>query len=183
MQLFPSYFSIRLLTYWNTISWYYEQCKHKLQSFYRYQRNYPSSDTWYLCKGHTLPLCAIHVVEPMESEWTYQNSTLTHTSDPAFHRRYTFSWLSAKIVHVEADAEYDIDPFLESLTIYTTPLSPPTLNTLFQAWCIHATKWFPVPHLIQFHLIDDQGEEQLLSLHVDSSCLVCHTHKIYAEPK
>ena len=183
MASLAAYFSIRLLPYINWVSDYYQRIVCHLQSFYHYQSRYPHSDTWHLLKGHTLPLCAIHLTEPIESEWIYKNHTLTHSSDPAFHQRYTFSWLSAKIVHVEGDAEYDIDPFLESLVCYATPLNPPTLHTIFQAWCIDAKKWFPLQHMIQFHTIDNQGEEQLLSLKADSSCLVFHQQKIYAEPK
>ena len=183
MAYLKPYFSIKLLSLCNRASTIYDRISHYIRSIYQYQANYRNSTKWLFLKGHTLPLCESHVINPMESEWIYDEltHTLTHSSDPASHQYYTFSWLSAKIVDVEENAEYDIDSFLEQLTIYTNSSHPPNLLTIFHAWCIHAKLWFPVHRLILFHTINDMGEEHTLSLKVDLSCLVIRNRKIYSE--
>lgn len=179
MASIRSYFYMRALSLCNYITSVYDHISHYVRSLYRYQIKYPDSNKWLFMKGHTLPLCLSHVSNPIESEWKYDalTNTLTHSSDPTLHQRYTFSWLSAKIVHVEENAEYDIDSFLEQLTIYTQ--YSPSLLTIFHAWCIHAKRWFPVHHIILFHTIDHMGEEHTLSLKVDVSCLLLQNQKIY----
>jgi len=161
----------------------YDHISNYIRSLYRYQIKYGDSTKWLMMQGHTLPLCEAYVSNPIEFEWKYDELThrLTHKSDPATHQLHTFSWLSAKIVHVEEHAEYDIDPFLEQLTVYTTEKHPPSLLTIFHTWCIHAKRWFPVHHMILFHTIDNQGEEITLSLKVDLTCLVVQNHKIYTD--
>jgi hypothetical protein len=178
-----SYFCMKALSLCNYMSSIYDHISHYIRSLYRYQIKYSNSTKWLLMQGHTLPLCEAHVSNPLEFEWKYDELThsLTHKSDPASHQLHTFSWLSAKIVHVEENAEYDIDSFLEQLTVYTTMKHPPSLLTIFHAWCIHVKRWFPVHHMILFHTIDNMGEETTLSLKVDLTCLVVHNHKIYTE--
>ena len=177
------YFSIRALSLCNYAASLYDRIYHYVRSIYHYQIKYTDSTKWVFLKGHTLPLCLSHIINPIESEWKYDSltHTLTHCSDPTLHQLHTFSWLSAKIVHVEENTEYDIDSFLEKLTIYTTMVHPPSLLTLFHAWCIHAKLWFPVHHMILFHTIDNMGEETTLSLKVDLTCLVMRNQKIYTE--
>lgn len=174
------YFSMRVLSLCNYAISLYNHISHYVRSLYQYQIKYSDSNKWLLIKGHTLPLCISHVNNSIEYEWKYDalKHTLTHTSDPTLHQLYTFSWLSAKIVHVEENTEYDIDSFLEQLTIYTNEY-PPSLLTIFQAWCIHTKQWFPVNHMILFHTIDSNGEENTLSLKVDLTCLVMRNQKIY----
>jgi len=72
------------------------------------------------------------------------------------------SWLSAKVVVYENEnhsTEYAIDDFISTLRIYTVVNRPPTLMMIFMLWCIHTKQWFSSSANIEFHIIDDMGEE------------------------
>jgi hypothetical protein len=136
---------------------------------------------WLLLDGHSLPLSQMYAPST-EAEWTYHEGThtLSHSSESS--TSCAFSWLSVKLVtiHKGISNEFDMDPFLETLTIHTS--IAPSLMVLFLAWCAHTKHWFPKNSLVQFHIIDREGQERMLTLSSDCNCLILEGTQIYDQP-
>lgn len=137
---------------------------------------------WLLIDDHSLPLLMAHTSSPVEASWMYDEytSTLTYCKDAPTHP-CTLSWLSTKITVVIQDkaVDYDMDPFLEKFRILTDPSVVPSLRTIFLSWCAHTRNWFPPHCIVQFHIIDHEGQERMLSLNVDNKCLEMRDSKLY----
>jgi hypothetical protein len=137
---------------------------------------------WLLIDDHSLPLLLAHTTVPIQASWMYDEytSTLTYCKDTPTHP-CTLSWLSTKITVVIQDKEtdYDMDPFMEKFRILTEPSVAPPLRAIFLSWCAHTRNWFPPHAIIQFHIIDHEGQERMLSLHVDNNCLEIRNSKLY----
>jgi len=96
------------------------------------------------------------------------------------HVASKMSWLSAKLVIIDqqdSEVEYDMDSFLEEFRMYSNQV--PTLTILFLCWCAQYRRWFSSNAIVQFHIIDHNGENQMLTLGVDNRSLVLRDHKIY----
>ena len=137
---------------------------------------------WLLIDNHSLPLLLAYTPSPIEASWMYDESTstLTYCKDIPTHP-CTLSWLSTKITVVNQDkaTDYDMDPFLEKFRILTEPSIAPPLRAIFLSWCAHTRNWFPPNSIIQFHIIDHEGQERMLSLNVDNKCLKIRDSKLY----
>ena len=137
---------------------------------------------WLLIDDHSLPLLLSHTTSPIPASWMYDEytSTLTYCKGEPTHP-CTLSWLSTKMTVVIQDkvTDYDMDPFLEKFRILTEPSVAPPLRTIFLSWCAHTRNWFPPNCIVQFHIIDHEGQERMLSLHVDNTCLEIRDSKLY----
>ena len=76
--------------------------------------------------------------------------------------------------------EYNIDDFINTFRVSTKTHRTPTLAMIFIAWCITTKQWFALNNMIEFHIIDDQGEEHILSLYIDNECLHISNNKLYS---
>jgi hypothetical protein len=137
--------------------------------------------TWLIIDNHTLPLSLAHAPYPLDASWKYIESshTLTYCKENPTSV-CTFSWLSAKLVTIDLGIheEHDMDPFLEKLQIHTSNVVP-SLHVIFLAWCAHTKHWLAKNGIVQFHIIDHEGNERMLSLQVDSTCLQIRNSKLY----
>jgi hypothetical protein len=137
---------------------------------------------WLFIDDHSLPLLLAYAPSPIPASWMYDEytSTLTYCKDVPTHP-CTLSWLSTKITVVIQDksTDYDMDPFLEKFRILTDPSVAPPLRTIFLSWCAHTRNWFPPNGIVQFHIIDHEGQERMLSLNVDNTCLEMRNSKLY----
>lgn len=139
---------------------------------------------WLLIDDHSLPLLMAYTPFPIQASWMYDEytSTLTYCKDNIVPtHRCTLSWLSTKMTVVMQDKtmDYDMDPFLEKFCILMEPSVTPPLRTIFLSWCAHTRNWFPPNNIIQFHIINHEGQERMLSLHVDNTCLEIRGSKLY----
>jgi hypothetical protein len=95
-----------------------------------------------------------------------------------------FSWLSAKIRIIKSNKqneaiEYDIDEFIEVFNINTLDNVVPTLYMVFMCWCAYTKHWFRPEDHVEFHIINDMGEEIVLNLEDHNEALVIKRNRIY----
>jgi hypothetical protein len=136
--------------------------------------------TWLFITGHTLPLPLSHIHNQIDAQWIYSNYSLTSLSKPC-DTVCKISWLSAKIciIHKDNEKEYDIDPFLQNFKLHTHLDTVPTLTSLFLSWCAETRQWFRPDCIVQFHVIDHEGAEQMLTLRADNNCFEIRDQKLY----
>lgn len=111
-----------------------------------------------------------------------RSTTLEHSSNLSNETDYfKMSWLSANIrIHQEDHPieEYNIDDFLSTFVVKTTPEIVPSLTTIFQAWCSYKKHWFHPLSTIEFCIIDEMGEDRTIELIEHNYDLVIHRHTI-----
>lgn len=177
------YYLIKCITIWN---WMKDKGKSLYNStvyFYCYILDYfyNTHNKWIFSPGYPVPMNQIIII-PNNNKWEYNstNNILSyHTNDI----KCSFSWLSAKLVVYENENEiqstsYDIDEFISTLRVYTIANRPPTLMMIYMLWCIYAKQYFSSSTTIEFHIIDDMGEQYVYySQHVGS--LTIRNQKIY----
>jgi len=178
--MFRSYFYTKALQLWNWVS---DQCEYLRTQFHeikQYSRSYGLNKSWVFMRGHTLPLPLSHIKNDISATWKYSNHVLTSLSQPT-DIVCKLSWLSAKIVVINTheEQEFDIDPFLAAFRVHTHGDMTPSLTFLFLTWCAQTNQWFQHDSIVQFHIIDHQGQEHLLTIGADNRCLIIHDKKIY----
>ena len=180
--MFRSYFLTKAMQLWNWATDTYQHIRTQLAEVYHHARVYYCglTRTWVFIHGHSLPLPISHIKNKVNSTWIYSNHLLTSAYQPA-DTTCKLSWLSAKIivVHKDGETEYDIDSFLSAFRLYAHKNVAPSLTQFFLCWCAQTNQWFPADTIVQFHVIDHQGEEQLLTLGADNYSLVIRDQKIY----
>jgi hypothetical protein len=180
--MFRSYFLTKALQLWNWVTDSYHHIRTQLIEGYHYSRMYYGglTHTWAFIKGHSLPLPISHIKNKVSPTWIYSNHILTSIYQPA-DTICKLSWLSAKITVIEQKGhiEHEIDSFLSAFRLYAHGNVAPSLSYLFLCWCAQTNQWFPSDVIVQFHVIDHHGEEQLLTLGADNHCLVVRDQKIY----
>lgn len=158
---------IKSILYFNYINTLYNNTIDKSKKIYKYVRDYyyGYNDTW-LFISDVFPLSLNNVHNRINKMWTYNNydNTLIYSSHEVLNI-YNISWLSANII-IDTNIEYEIDSFIEKLTIYTSGINPP-LHTIFMCWCIYTKNWFNTDN-IKFHIFTDTGDELFLTL--DNTC-------------
>ena len=167
---------------WSWVTDTYQRIRTQLTDGYHYARVYYNglTHTWVFIHGHSLPLPISHIKNKVNPTWIYSNHLLTSVHQPA-DTICKLSWLSAKIivVHKDGETEYDIDSFLSAFRLYAHSNVAPSLTQLFLCWCAQTNQWFPADTIVQFHVFDHQGEEQILTLGVDNHCFVIRDQKVY----
>ena len=181
-KMLHSYFFTKAFQLWNWTTDTYQHLRTRLMEGFEYARVYynGSTRTWIFIKGHSLPLPISHIKNKINPIWIYSNHTLTSIYQPP-NNLCKLSWLSAKltIINQNDEIEYDIDSFLTTFMLYVHENTAPSLTQLFMCWCAQTNQWFPSDVIVQFHVIDHQGEEQMLTIGVDNHCLVIRDQKIY----
>lgn len=174
------YYLAKCMSIWNNIkdntNIMYNKCYYFLSYITQYFTD--NHNKWVFIPGHSLPISKNNICNDVDSLWSYSNNTLTYLQST---NSFTISWLSAKIVIYQDEdpvIEYNIDNFLFSFRIYTTN-RPPTLTMLFIVWCIYTKQWFKPSSIIEFHIINDKGEDIILSLQNNNNSLQFSNNKIY----
>jgi len=162
MVKYRSYLLIKSITVYNSIEKFFTSAKKRLYDFFHYMLSY-SNDRWLLLDDHTLPIKDTDVKNILISPWYYFSSKnrLCYKKQSVTPIHYKLTWLSAKIV-IE-DQDHEIDTFLESFRMITDEVTP-SLKFVFLSWCIYHGYWFKTTTDIKFHIIDNTGEEVVLSL-------------------
>jgi hypothetical protein len=142
-------------------------------------------DTWVFMSGYTLPLTLSNLNNSVEVDWVFNNHnselTLLGSSQSVTCK---LSWLSAKVRIINSEdttkyLDYSIDDFVEQFKLITDGDYVPTLYIIFMCWCIHTKHWFKINDIIEFHIIDDNGEEQILNFAEHNESLEIKHSKIY----
>ena len=189
MTSWSTYFIVKMMTIWNYLTALYVNMKDKCQNMYYYLKDYfhGHHDMWLFVPGHTFPLSLSNLNNMINVSWIYDNydNALTLSTDNDNDSvRCKFSWLSAKIQVVDPHKpdeaiEYEIDDFVEKFTVCTKSNIPPSLYMIFMCWCAYTKHWFKMEDNIEFHIIDDMGEEICLNIHDDDNSIIIKRNKLY----
>lgn len=166
---------IKAMTAWNYIRDFYINTSFRIFRFYKYIKAYFKNhhDTWLFIPGHTLPLPVSNLYNEVNGSWIYDNFDYTlsfYTESSHDINVCSFSWLSASIKITDpllndTVTEYAIDDFLEKLHIHTIEDTCPTLTTIYMAWCAHNKHWFNNKCSVEFKVITEFGDEEILNIH------------------
>ena len=184
-----TYFLVKLMTVWNYLNTVYSNTKNKCQNMYFYLKDYFNGhhDIWLFVPGHTLPLSLNNLNNTVNINWLYNNydNTFTFSNNTTNNIRCKFSWLSAKIqvtdrLNPERKNEYLMDDFIEKFTLCTNSNTTPSLYMVFMCWCAHTKHWFKMDDNIEFHIIDDMGEEHNLNIHINNkNSIIIKRNRLY----
>ena len=169
-------------SYFSSVKQYvYHTCDHLKQFLFNYNHS-----QWIFMPGHSIPLPLSLISNQITYYWKYDsyiNQLIYHSIKT--HEKYVLSVLSAKLlitdtVHGETK-EYDMDPFLETFSVYTNDQHPPTLQMIFLSWCASHKVWFPADCSIHIEYIDHMGNFVNVTL-ADDIILRIQQNKLYITP-
>jgi hypothetical protein len=182
-------FLVKMMTLYNYLSSVLATVRDKTTNFYYYIKDYfyGHHDMWLFIPGHTFPISLSNISNVIRLNWVYDNfdnSLEFVTNDNIVKNRCKFSWLSAKIrVITSEDTEhaldYDIDDFIERFSLHTIDRAIPTLYMIFLCWCAYTKYWFNHSDTIEFHIINDMGEDIVINIRKQASSLYIKHNKIY----
>lgn len=189
MVTLQTYLVVKLISLWGLLSEIAYNFVEACSDFFEYLRHYfyGTHDTWIFIPGHTFPLSLSNIYNSIHAEWSYDNITNTLScllDDSDSHNHYKMSWLSAKIKVTDHTSsrnviEYDIDEFLQDFIVRTTPNYIPNLYLLFMAWCAYSKHWFRAEDIIEFHVIDDVGNDCVFNRDDQSKQFALRNGRIY----
>ena len=166
-------FLVKMMTAWNWIRDFYINTTIRTTRFCEYMKAYFKNqhDTWLFIPGHTLPLPVSNLRNEVNGSWIYDNSnfTLMSCTKSSTINVCKFSWLSGLIRITDPLVrdivnEYNIDTFLENLRIHMDGTLCPTLDIIYMAWCAHNKHWFSYNCKIEFKVITELGDEQIIPI-------------------
>ena len=158
---YRSFIFIKFMTLWNNTYLLFNNTTNRYKNIIEHIKNYYYGyhDTWLFMDGHTFPLSLNSVHNKINASWMYDNYDNTLMYVPNCDTKCSISWLSTQIKI--GDEDYNIDNFIEQLTIYTD--TPPSLSIIFMSWCAYTKNWFSTD--IEFHIIDNTGADVILSIY------------------
>jgi len=175
-----TYCLIQFIRVWNGVREGALYFFYRFSHFYAYLVAYLANThrQWIFIPGHSLPLTRSSIQNEVGYLWSYSSSenalTYKECTTP-----YSFSWLSAKLViRSHEHIEYSLDEFIQTFRLATKPARMPTLTMLFMAWCAYTQQWYATDSSVEFHIIDDGGNEQVLVLPQDNHRLTVIGDKI-----
>ena len=172
-----SFLFIKFISLFNYVSEIFNNKHNNCKRIFYYLKSYYNGnhDIWLFVPGHTFPLSLHNLNNRINTNWIYDNynNTLTFTENK--EHIYKLSWLSAKIV--DSNKEYEMDDFIEKLSIFSNSNVTPSLYIICICWCIYTKHWFTMDN-IEIHIIDDNGEEVVLHLH---NSVIIKNNKLYIE--
>lgn len=187
-------FFVKTVSLYNYITDIYSTTTEKLKNLYSYLNNYYKgyNDIWLFIPGHTIPLSLNNLNNAINVNWIYDNydSSLifgvNHTMELSNykdlpHISCKLTWLSSKIrvINSKKHVDYDIDTFIQKFRLRTANNVVPSLYILFMCWCTYTKFWFNRDDIVEFHIIDDMGEEIILNLEKHNNSLSIKQNKIY----
>ncbi len=186
-----------MMTLWNYLIDFYNSTSEMIQNTYYYLKDYVYGyhDTWLFISGHTIPISLNNVYKLRDIDWVYDNfdNTLTYidnNNDDTDNKDYDnevncrLSWLSAKINITNSDnindtLQYDIDDFIEKLSVHTRVDNPPSLYIIFMCWCAYTKYWFKLDDIVEFNVIDDMGDENIFTFDKHNKSFNIKRKKLY----
>ena len=182
-------FLVKMMTLYNYLCNTFSTIRVKTTNFYYYIKDYfyGHHDTWLFIPGHTFPVALTNISNVVQINWMYDNSdsSLIFVTDGDVEKNcYKFSWLSAKIRVITADdkdhaIEYEIDDFIERFSLYTFDRALPTLYMIFLCWCAYTKHWFSHSDTIEFHIINDMGEDIVIDIKKDIYSIYIQHNKLH----
>jgi hypothetical protein len=177
---------VKMMLLWNFLMDSYNSMYKKCYNLYEYLKDYfhGHHDTWIFVTGHTAPISLSNLYNTVHANWTYDNFDGTLSlivPDNVNLTKYKFAWLSAKIRILKTETkgyEYNIDDFLEKFVLETTDEIVPSLYMVFMCWCAHTKHWFLPDDHIEFHIIDNNGDEICLNIEEHNETLCIRRNKI-----
>lgn len=189
MTSWRTFFLIKMITFWNYIVDSSNSFFDKCENLYEYIKDYyyGHHDKWLFIPGHSLPISLSNLHNNIPCLWVYDNFKKVmslNVNDNSDRVRCKFAWLSAKIIiyyseNPENAVEYNIDDFIEEFVLDTVDDLTPSLYTLFVCWSAYSKEWFKRSDRVEFHIIDNNGEEQVLTIQEHNDCLYIKHNKIY----
>ena len=184
-------FLVKMMTLWNYLNALYTSLSQRCYNFYNYIKDYYHGhhDMWLFVPGHTFPLSLANLSNSIRVNWIYDNfdnSLSLAANDSEQLIRCRFSWLSAKIQVKHSNGprfQFVLDNFIENFVVHTVHDVAPSLNLVFMCWCAHTKHWFRDDDDIKFYIIDDMGEERVLTLDEYEHALIIKRNKIYLAEK
>jgi hypothetical protein len=177
------------MTLWNYLRDTYKKVSNKISNLYEYIKDYFSGhhDKWIFISGHTIPLPMNKLNNAVSVDWVYDNNTCTLVSFPndSNHLVCKFSWLSAKLRVSKSNLkegevlEYNLDEFIDNFRLITTDKELPTLYDILMSWCAYSKHWLCATDYIEFSIIDDEGNDEVINLEEHNDCLEIKHQKIY----
>ena len=200
MASFKTTVLVYLLLLWNYISTVVSTVSKNVSDFYYYVRDYfhGYNDTWLFVPGHTTPMPISNIFNDINHNWVYDNqrrtlyfvdNVVTNASVPmnaTNTREFKLSWLSTRLritstSNIDKLFTYDIDDFINDLTIVTLPENIPTLSQIFMCWCAYSRNWFNMSDNVDFIVFDESGEEVTIALkEYNNNILRAKRNKLYA---
>lgn len=177
---------VKMMTFWNFLCDSYRSIKNKIINFYNYIGDYFSGhhDTWIFIPGHTAPISLNNLYNNIQASWLYDNNNYSlniNSNSDIETTSCRFSWLSASIRiynSPETYIEYNIDEYIEEFTLNTIDNIVPSLYLVFMCWCASTKHWFSPEDLVEFHIIDDMGEDIVLNFADHNESLNIKRNKI-----
>lgn len=189
MAGWKAFLIVKMLTLYNYLHNLFTVIWDKSVNFYYYLKDYiyGHHDMWLFIPGHTFPLALTNLSNLVHINWIYDNTTnsLTFgTNGNVIINRCKFSWLSAKVRIITSEdkehaLEYDIDDFIERFTLHTIDNVVPSLYMIFLCWCAYTKHWFKVSDYIEFHIINDLGEDIVLNIEEHNHSLCIKHNKLH----
>ena len=180
-----SFVFIKSISLFNNAYLIYNNTVNSCKTIFYYLKNYYNGhhDVWLFIPSHTFPLSLNNLNNDINVDWIYDNydNTLTCTRSEK-QNNCKLSWLSAKIKIIsKKENEYNIDNFIEIFSVNTN-FNTPSLYIIFMCWCAHTKQWFKMDDTVEFHIINDDGEEIILDIVRDTSFII-KNNKLYNEQK
>jgi hypothetical protein len=180
---------VKMMTLYNYLHSMLQTMWNKTTNFYYYVKDYfyGHHDMWLFIPGHTFPITLSNISNTVYLNWIYDNfdnSLIFVTDDNVVKNNCKFSWLSAKIRVITLEdkdhaLEYEIDDFIERFSLYTIDRGAPTLYMIFLCWCAYTKHWFKTSDIIEFHIINDMGEDIVLNIQEQTHSLYIKHNKLY----
>jgi hypothetical protein len=178
---------VKLMNIWNNLNQLYTEYNTKTKKIYKYIIDfyYGYNDVWMFMNNNLTPISLSNIDNYIEPDWTYLTSTteLKLTTNDEINS-YKISWLSAKIRIYNINNtdnsynDYEIDNFIENIRIKTNSNNPPTMSLLFMCWSIYTKQWFKISNRIEFHIITNMGDEEVINLNEHNNCLQIKNREI-----
>jgi len=174
-----------MMTFWNFLCDSFITIKEKCLNLYNYITDYyyGYNSTWIFIDGHTMPITLNNIYNNIYADWiydNYDNSLSNYTNLNKNTYPYSFSWLSAKIVIINSlsstKIEHNIDNFIENFRLVTYDNIVPSLYIIYMCWCASKKHWYSLDNIIEFHIIDNMGDEVIFNLK-DHNHLICIQQK------
>jgi hypothetical protein len=167
---------VKCLTYWNLIRSYYNWVIVEYTNFYTHINYYFNGldDLWVFLPGHSTPITlnTIDSKQKIDIDWLFDRGLciLDHYNNSSEEISCQLPWLSANIVIIDPEspsdpvADINIDDFISEFRVQTTADKVPSLNSIFLSWCIYSRNWFNGNYDVNFHIIDECGENIIINL-------------------
>lgn len=184
---------VKLITLWNTLNELYTEYTTKTIKIYKYIIDfyYGYHNVWMFINNNLTPISLSNINNHIEPDWSYDTDMnelklITNKTNNNDIKSYKISWLSSKIRIYNVNntdttyKDYEIDNFIENLQIKTNTNNPPTMSLLFMCWSIYTKQWFKMSTKIEFHIITNMGDDEVINLDKHNNCLQIKNKEIHS---